>query len=312
MWPNEPYDFTPWLAKNLDRLGEAIDLTLAPVQEEYQVGAFSLDILARETNEDVKVAIENELEWSDHWHLGQLLTYAAGCDARIAIWVAPEFRYEHAGALHRLNEWAGTNVRFYGVKVEVIRTVDGGALHPRLRTVVRPGDWNKALTQDPGETTSPHNLRHRNFFQPMVTKLLGSNVGFADSVRQYGAYTGGFFPSRLDKNIGYASSLSGNRKAWVIFSIETHDSEFNKSLYDALHSRREEIESRVNASLPAEWYWDRGDRYWWSGISIVREGSIDDSPEKLAEIQAWMLHFLPKMKDVFDPLLAKLLGELRQ
>ena len=88
MWPNEALDFTPWLFDNLDKLGRAVGLSLEPVQQEQQIGSFSLDILARETNENVMVAIENQLEWTDHSHLGQLLTYAAGCDASIAIWVA--------------------------------------------------------------------------------------------------------------------------------------------------------------------------------------------------------------------------------
>ena len=67
------------------------------------------------------VAIENQLEETDHSHLGQLLTYATGCGAHIAIWVAPEFGYEHAEALHRLNEWTSERIRFYGVKIEVIK-----------------------------------------------------------------------------------------------------------------------------------------------------------------------------------------------
>ena len=96
------------------------------------------------------VAIENQLEWTDIGHLGQLLTYATGCDAQIAIWVAPEFRYELAEVLHWLNHWTVDGVRFYGVKIEVVKKADGSTLEPRFRKVVYPGVWNKKLTQPPG------------------------------------------------------------------------------------------------------------------------------------------------------------------
>ena len=114
MWEHEALDFTPWLARNLDLLGEALGLELEQVQPEEPVGPFFLDILAKEADSDSLVAIENQLEWTDHSHLGQLLTYAAGCKAEVAIWVAPEFRYEHAEALYQLNEWTAGEMRFYG------------------------------------------------------------------------------------------------------------------------------------------------------------------------------------------------------
>ena len=167
-WPNEAWDFTPWLAENLDVLGEAVGLKLAPVQQERQVGSFSLDILAREANQCVAVAIENQLEWTDHSHLGQLLTYAAGCDAQIAIWVAAEFQHEHAEALHRLNEWAGASVKFYGVKVEVVKETGGNSL--RTYDCARwslPARWNTDLTLPQPPPPNPEIEKHRRFYDPL-------------------------------------------------------------------------------------------------------------------------------------------------
>ena len=119
-WPNEALDFTPWLAQNLDLLGEELGIRLELVQQEKAVGPMSLDILARDTDTKDLVAIENQLEWTDTHHLGQLLTYATGCDAHVAIWVATEFRHEYATALHKLNEWTSDKSRFYGVKIELV------------------------------------------------------------------------------------------------------------------------------------------------------------------------------------------------
>ena len=118
-WQLEALDFTPWLAENLKMLSGALELELELVQREAPVGPFFCDILAKELGSGVQVAIENQLELTDHSHLGQLLTYAAGLDARIAVWVAPDFQYEHAEALHRLNKWTRDGPKFYGVKVSV-------------------------------------------------------------------------------------------------------------------------------------------------------------------------------------------------
>ena len=172
MWPNEASDFTPWLAKHLELLGrdrrsEASRLEL----QEQQIGSFSLDILACETNTGVTVAIENQLEWTDHSHLGQLLTYAAGCDASIAIWVAADFQYEHAEALHKLNNWAGSNIRFYGVKVQVVRSASGDALEPRLLSIVYPGGWDKEKTLPTPPPVNPEIPRYRDFFLPVPARL---------------------------------------------------------------------------------------------------------------------------------------------
>ena len=109
-WPHEALDFTPWLAKqeNLDLLGAELGLSLECAQTEVQVGSMYLDILAKERDTGALVAIENQLEETDLGHLGQLLTYATGHDARVAIWVAPAFYHEYAQALHKLNQWTAT------------------------------------------------------------------------------------------------------------------------------------------------------------------------------------------------------------
>ena len=133
-WPNEALDFTPWLARNLDLLSGAIGLKLELVQEEAAVGPFSCDILAKEVDSGLSAAIENQLEWTDHSHFGQLLTYAAGHNAGIGIWVSPYFRYEHAATLNWLNEWTRDGLSFYGVKVELVKSGDSEP-EPRLRKV---------------------------------------------------------------------------------------------------------------------------------------------------------------------------------
>ncbi len=298
VWKDEALHFTPWLAKNLNLLGEALGMKLEEVQQEAPIGSFSLDILAREANRGVIVAIENQLEETDLTHLGQLLTYATGCGAHIAIWVAPYFGYEHAQALHRLNEWSSERIRFYGVKVEVLRE-EGSELTPRLRKVVYPGGWDKNLTLRSREMP-PTTRKYYDFFQPLIAELPGA--GFAERVVQRFGPSDRHFPSPLNDGIWYAASLEGANDAWVTLHIEMGDQRTNR-IFDKLKVDKEQIEKCIED----EWHWRRHDSHSYSSINIRRDASIDDPPDKLEETRAWMLDLLPKLKKVFYPRLAEIL-----
>ena len=302
IWPHEALNFTPWLAKNLRLLGDALGLKLELDKREAQVGSYFLDILAKEINKDVLVAIENQLEWTDFEHLAQVLIYSAGRDARIAIWVAPEFRYESAEVLNWLNEWTRDGLDFYGVRFDVGDSADETTFHK----VVYPGGWNKDITLSPELPPPPHLKQHDDFFQPLITKLLGED--FADSVRQRFGYADRFFPSRLHPYTGYMASFYKNC-AWASLHIQTGDKDLTNRIFDALKEQQESIQSCFEAET--EWDWDRRDREMFSYINIRRDGSIDDPPEKLEEIQAWMLKQLPKLKKVLDPHLERVLKELQ-
>ena len=140
VWADEAADFTPWLAENLDTLGWELGLNLELVETEKTVGSFYLDILVRDVDNGTLVAIENQLEWSDHSHLGQLLTYAAKCEATAAVWIASEFRYEHRETINRLNQWTGNKIQWYGVEVRCIKIGDSMPA-PDFRVVAAPDGW---------------------------------------------------------------------------------------------------------------------------------------------------------------------------
>ena len=308
MWQHEALDFTPWLAKNLHLLGDELGMQLELVQVEQPVGPLFLDILARETATDVLVAIENQLEWTDIGHLGQLLTYATGCNARVAIWVAPGFRYEYALALHRLNQWTTDDIRFYGIKVEIVRKTGVSCPEPRFRKVVYPGGWNKDLTLPPEPPPPPYVQKYNGFFHSLIADL--TRTGFADKSVQHFDHTGRFFPSRLARGVGYAVILDGKNSAWVTFHAQTDDNELTKRMFDELQAERDDIESSIAAGPNQEWHWRRHDRFTFSSISVRKNGSIDDPPEKLDETKAWMLDLVVKFKETFDPRVARTLAEL--
>ena len=151
---HESLDFTPWLAGNLDRLSQAIGIPLELVDTEVAVEGFAADILARNPQDDCRVLIENQLAASDHAHLGQILTYLAGLDARTVIWVAPSFREPHLSAIRWLNENTTEAFAFFAVRVRVVRIGTSRLLAPLFEVLERPNDWDRQLQQaarDSGE-----------------------------------------------------------------------------------------------------------------------------------------------------------------
>jgi hypothetical protein len=151
VWPDEAQDFTPWLAKekNLDRLANTIGLDLELEGTEQNVGPFSADILCRDTVDDQMVLIENQLNLTDHGHLGQLLTYAAGLDAVTIIWIARQVRNPHRAALDWLNNVTEERISFFGIEIELWQIGDSPAA-PKFNLASKPNDWSKTVSRATG------------------------------------------------------------------------------------------------------------------------------------------------------------------
>ena len=137
LWKDEAKDFTPWLAENIETLGNALGLDLKFKEREASVGDFSLDLLAEDVNTKRKVIIENQLTLSDHDHLGKLITYASGFDACTIIWVAESIRDEHKKALEWLNQKTDPETHFFAVEVEGLQ-IDDSKPVPNFKPIVIP------------------------------------------------------------------------------------------------------------------------------------------------------------------------------
>ena len=172
-WKHEAGEFTPWLAEadNLDALALALGISeLVLVAAEHWVGDFKLDLLC--TDGDQQVIIENQLADTDHKHLGQILTYAAGVGARKVIWVADSFRPEHAAALQFLNDNTTDDLSFFGVQVELWRIGDS-PLAPKFEVVVKPNDWVKTGREQAraASSSSPTKLLQQKFWVALIDRL---------------------------------------------------------------------------------------------------------------------------------------------
>jgi hypothetical protein len=145
-WNNEAQDFTPWLAEpqNIRLLGEVIGLELDVEGQEQAVGPFSADILCKDATTGGWVVIENQLEPTNHKHLGQLLTYAAGLDVTAIVWIAERFTNEHRAALDWLNRITDDQFAFFGIEVELWKIGDSLAA-PRFNLISKPNDWSRQV-----------------------------------------------------------------------------------------------------------------------------------------------------------------------
>ena len=148
IWSSEAIDFTPWLgrAENLDVLGNTLGIEISLEAQERRVGPFRADILCRDLGTGSWVLVENQLERTDHGHLGQLLTYAAGLEAVTIVWIAASFTDEHRATLDWLNKITDQSFRFFGVEIELWR-IGSSPIAPRFNIIAKPNGWTRSIAE---------------------------------------------------------------------------------------------------------------------------------------------------------------------
>ena len=294
VWAKEAFDFTPWLAGNIKELGGAVGLDLELQSREAAVGDFSLDLLCKD-NTDRTVVIENQLAQTDHDHLGKLLTYAAGFDAAVIIWVAETIREEHREALDWLNERTDKKTDFFGVVVEVLQIDDSNPAF-NFKLVVFPNEWQKQKRNQVDAIVSPRGETYRQYYQPLIDELRETHKFTNARIAQPQSWYS--FSSGVSHASFGAVFRSSNRVSVEVY-IDYGDFESNKALFDWLHKRKEFVEQQLG--FPVQW--DRLDLKQASRISVDRSGNIDNSPSELDAIRKWQIDKLLTFKKTFAPLL---------
>lgn len=171
IWKHEAHDFTLWLLENADVLGDALGMDLELTEAERRVGGFALDLIGTDLATNTVVIVENQLEQTDHSHLGQLLTYAGGTDPSTIVWCAPSFREEHRAALDWLNEHTDEDTRFFGVEIAAVR-IDDSRPAPLFRIVAKPNDWTKQVHNERAAVTlSPKSLAYQEFWNELLGRI---------------------------------------------------------------------------------------------------------------------------------------------
>lgn len=278
VWAHEAQDFTPWLLGQADRLSEVLGIDLELEAAEHPVGGFSLDLIGRDVNHDAVVIVENQLEPTDHTHLGQLLTYAAGTDARTIIWIASQFREEHRQAIDWLNRIIEEEVQVFGIELSVVR-IGGSAPAPLFDVVAEPNDWQKRarVRSRSGELTSKQSL-YLSFWERLLERL----------AVEHPAWTQARTPQKINW-MAAPSPIRGGRFAMVFgrgnrlrseLYLDTGDADETLELFEDLRAHRALIEEAFGEAL----IWDELKTRRACSIYLYAKGSVDNVDEHEAYI----------------------------
>ncbi|WP_019617280.1 DUF4268 domain-containing protein [Psychromonas ossibalaenae] len=289
IWPHEASDFTPWLAENIEELGKALGMDLELIEQEASVGDFSLDILAKDLGSSKSVIIENQLTQTDHDHLGKLLTYAAGFNASIVIWVSESIREEHRQALDWLNQRTDSETSFFGVVVEVIK-IDDSKPAFNFKLVASPNEWQKnKKRQSQRASVSTKGEKYQNYFQGLIDTLRETHrftSAKAGQPQNWYSFSSGV------SGITYGANFSQGGKARSELYIDLGEQEKNKYVFDQLNHLKEEIEASLGEAVS----WERLDSKRASRLALYTDGSIEDSDSDLEVVKSWHIERLLKLK----------------
>jgi hypothetical protein len=248
VWKHEALDFTPWLLQNADVLSELLGMDLVLEAAEHPVGGFSLDLIGRDETTGQRVIVENQLEESDHGHLGQILTYAAGTDPTTIVWVTTGFRPEHRLALDWLNERTNEETRFFGVEIEVVRIGDSTPA-PAFKLVAQPNDWGKqvkAAAQSVGMTE--RNQLYWDFWSKFSERLRATHPTWTRGTSTKSSW---FSMSAGVSNVNWVFTFN-TKGLGVQLEFASPDPAINTARLEALLTRRAAMESAFGEALTWE------------------------------------------------------------
>jgi len=314
-WQGEATDFTPWLAlsENITLLGNAIGIELEVESQEKDVGPFRADILCRDLASGDYVLVENQLERTDHTHLGQLLTYAAGLDAVTVVWVAARFVEEHRAVLDWLNENTSRGLNFFGVEIELWR-IGGSDMVPKFNIVSKPNDWSRVVKEraatGSGELTATNRLnldfwaQFKGYLEERSSSVRLSRAS-KEMMTSYGVGRTGFAlvawnSMRTDRP---GITVDGDaHHSGVYLRIGGPDAKAHYGLIDQRH--RDVVEERLSPLGPVRWLSGPPES---NSISIALSWpSTPADPKTWPELNDWMAASLEAMDDLFRPIVKDL------
>lgn len=248
VWSSEPLHFTPWLAReeNIELLAQTLGLDLEVEAQEKQVGPFRADILCKDVGSDTWVLVENQLERTDHKHLGQLLTYAAGLQAVTIVWIAAAFNEEHRATLDWLNKITDEKFRFFGLEVELWRIGDS-PVAPKFNIVSKPNSWSKEAGQAARriEDEAPTETKKMQFeFWQMFSAALSGHK----SLRPQKPAPKHWMNLSIGRSSIHLGGLINSKEATVGVELYLSD-DASKSLFQGLLVQRPEIEAELGYTL---------------------------------------------------------------
>ena len=294
VWQSEASDFTPWLAENLQLLGEAVGLEIdtEDVVTEVSVGRYQADLLCIDSSDGSRIVIENQFEGTNHDHLGKLLTYASALDSDppvgSVIWISESFNDEHRSALDWLNTISHDEIRFFGVKVELLK-IEESKPAPRFNIVASPNDWKAVVRASSSGTVSDLERQYQQFWTQLMQHLaitateLKQPTPPAKRSLRFGIGKAGFaFRCRLSEK---------KRQLQVALEIKTNRSNDCLTL---LRDQQSAIEEEIGTTLN----WVEATNGQRCVISVTKSGDPTDESDRAAQIE-WMAQNLDRFNNTF-------------
>ena len=292
VWPHEARDFTPWLAENIDVLNNEIPLSLSVLEREQPAGDFSVDLLAEDNRSGNFVVIENQLEQSNHDHLGKLITYLTQIGAKAAIWIVSKPRPEHISAISWLNE--SSSASFYLLKLEAVRIEDSPAA-PLLTLIVGPSEEIREVGKEKKEGAERRSLRYQ-FWTSLLERARDKTLLHANTS-----------PNQLRE----IRATAGRRGLMFGYVIQKHTSEIelyidrgtgakseNEEIFDSIKKSGEDIEKVFGEPLEWQRLDDQNSCRIGKRFSL---GGYRDNEEKWEEVQETMIAAMIRLEAALRP-----------
>lgn len=290
VWPDEAADFTPWLKENLPRMLEELGLTHDIASTEQWVGRYRADIVFTDEETNELVIVENQLTRTDHNHLGQLLTYAAGLDAGTVIWVAQTFTDEHRAALDWLNEQTREDLSFIGIEVELWR-IGASDPAPRFNVIAKPNDWTRSIRKGVGEGLSDVRAMHVEYWRALRKHVVAvggpTTMTDRDRPRNWATF-------RIGKT-GFLLNAVIQRKKQSIRAELYLKGRFADHFFAELKARKAEIEDEIGYELS----WEPLPEGQDCRICKYHDANPDDRDDWGSQ-HAWLVKTLNEFHSVFS------------
>ena len=297
LWEREDTGFTVWLEQNVEVLGEVLGLQLSVIEREQAVGPFRVDLVA-EDGEGRLVIIENQLEPTNHDHLGKVVTYFANLDAKTAIWVSTDPRHEHVKAVNWLNESTPADQCFYAVLLEAV-FIEEGMAAPLFTVIAGPSSEGQAIGNEKKEHADRH-LRRLTFWEELLERAKARDVLHHENrqpnTRSY------FWAPTGTPGTGWTYHTWVNGKSAVNLYINTGDRHEPKRIFDLLYAARSEIESAFGEPLD----WERYDEKTASRIQHKFNGSFQSPEDDWPEIQDELIDCMDRFIASISPHLSNI------
>lgn len=291
IWEHEAFDFTNWLSKdeNISLLSEELGINMSVVETEQKIGSFNVDILCEEEETEDKIIIENQLERTNHDHLGKIITYASGVDAKYILWIVADIRDEHKSAIEWLNRMTRDEVNFFLIKIETWKIGDSSPA-PKFNIVVEPNAWNRAVKSvNIDKDITGAKLKRVEFWTTIN-----------DAIEKYSKV----FNTRKASTDHWYDLPIGTSRAHISFELLQLKKQIRLNIYiphdQELYNKFFENKEKIEEQLGYELIWDESPGTKKSQIFKLYKNIKLDSEEYIENLTKQLVLDAEKFREVFS------------